>query len=437
MVILRVGRGYISSLPGDGGSKMAGERIIVVGGGAAGLMAAGIAAQGGADVLLLEKMATPARKIKISGKGRCNLSNTAELTDFISHFGKSGAFLRQAFSMFFSHELTAFFESLGLKLQVERGGRIFPVDGDAPAVARLLLNWVEKTGVVVKTGSAVKGLIIEEGRAAGVVCNDREMRCRAVIMATGGASYSRTGSTGDGYRLLREAGHTLVPVRPALVPLEAERSAIRGLAGLELRNVALRLYIDGKRKDHKCGEVAFTPFGLSGPLTLTMSLVAVEALRQKKKVSVSLDLKPALDDAKLDARLLRDIEKRGKEPMASVLRGLLPRELVRACLEKTEISPDLPAGQLSAGARRALRRWLKDFRFEITGHRPIEEAIVTAGGIATREINPHTMESKIIRDLYVVGELLDVQGDTGGYNLQAAFSTGWAAGKAAGSRFKP
>ncbi len=415
-------------------AKMTGERIIVVGGGASGLMAAGIAAQGGADVLLLEKMNTPARKIRISGKGRCNLSNTAELTDFIARFGKSGPFLRQSFSMFFTHELMVFFESRGLKLQVERGGRIFPVDGDAPAVARLLLNWVEETGVVVKTGSAVQRLIIKEGRVTGVVCNDREIRCSAVIMATGGASYSRTGSTGDGYRLLKGVGHTLEPVRPALVPLEAEKTAVRGLAGLELRNVILRLYIDGKRKDQKFGEITFTSFGLSGPITLTMSLVAVEALLQNKKVSVSLDLKPALDDAKLDARLLRDIQKRGKEPMASVLRGLIPRELVETCLEKTKIFPDLPAGELSAGARRALRHWLKDFRFGITGHRPIEEAIVTAGGIVTREINPHTMESKIIEDLYIVGELLDIQGDTGGYNLQAAFSTGWVAGKAAGSR---
>ena len=415
-------------------AKMTGGNIIVIGGGASGLMAAGMAAQAGADVLLLEKMSSPARKIRISGKGRCNLSNTAELTDFISHFGKSGAFLRQSFSMFFSRELMAFFASRGLKLQVERGGRIFPVDGDAPAVARLLLNWVEESGVVVKTKSAVKRLIIEDGRVTGVVCNDREIPCRAVIMATGGASYSRTGSTGDGYRLLKGVGHTLVPVRPALVPLETEKSAVRGLAGLELRNVALRLYIDGKRKDQRFGELSFTSFGLSGPIALTMSLLAVDALRQNKKVSVSLDLKPALDDAKLDARLLRDIQKRGKEPMSSVLRGLIPQKLVEICLEKTKIPSELSAGELPAGSRRALRHWLKDFRFEITGHRPIEEAIVTAGGIVTREINPNTMESKIIKDLYVVGELLDIQGDTGGYNLQAAFSTGWAAGKAAGSR---
>ncbi|MEE4166713.1 MAG: NAD(P)/FAD-dependent oxidoreductase [Desulfocapsaceae bacterium] len=413
---------------------MTGERVIVVGAGAAGLMAAGIAAECGADVLLLEKMSSPARKIRISGKGRCNLSNVAELSDFIAHFGKSGLFLRQLFSTFFTPELIAFFESRGLKLQVERGGRIFPVDGDAPAVARLLLNWVEQSGVAVKTEEAVQQLIIKDGRVTGVVCAGRRIQGDAVIMATGGASYSRTGSTGDGYRLLEDIGHTLVPVRPALVALETQKSAVRGLAGLELRNIMLRLYIDGKRRDQKFGELSFTPSGLGGPIVLTMSLMAVDAIRQNKSVSVSLDLKPALDDAKLDARLLRDIQKRGKEPMASVLRGLIPQQLVETCLQETQIPHEQPAGASSAAARRALRHWLKDFRFEIIGHRPLEEAIVTAGGIATREINPHTMESKIIKGLYVVGELLDIQGDTGGYNLQAAFSTGWAAGKAAGCR---
>ena len=411
---------------------MARERIIVVGGGASGLMAAGIAAEHGADVLLLEKMKTPARKIRISGKGRCNLSNNAELSDFISHFGRSGRFLRQSFSRFFTPELILFFESRGLKLQVERGGRIFPAHGDAPAVAKLLLKWAEKSGVIIRPDSAAKRILIKEGRIEGVVCNGEKMLCDAVIFATGGASYSRTGSTGDGYRLMQDVGHAIVPTRPALVPLETEKSTVRGLAGLDLRNVNLRLYIDGKRKDQKFGELSFTSFGLSGPIVLTMSLMAVDALEQNKKVSVSLDLKPALDDGKLDARLLRDLQKRDKESMASVLRGLIPQELVGTCLEQAKMSPDTVAGELSAKARRTLRHWLKDFRFEITGYRPLEEAIVTAGGVATREINPHTMESKIVKGRYIVGEVLDIQGDTGGYNLQAAFSTGWAAGAAAG-----
>ena len=407
------------------------EKIIVVGGGASGLMAAGIAAECNGDVLLLEKMKTPARKIRISGKGRCNLSNSAELSDFITHFGTSGRFLRQSFSSFFAPELISFFESRGLKLQVERGGRIFPAHGDAPAVARLLLKWVEDSGAAVWTGSAVTRLLVRNGKVTGVVCGGQELRCDAVVMATGGASYSRTGSTGEGYRLLKGVGHTIVPLRPALVPLEAEKSAVRGLSGLDLRNVNLRLYIDGKRKSQNFGELSFTSFGLSGPIVLTMSLMAVDALEQKKTVSVSIDLKPALDDAKLDARLLRDLQKRDKEPMASVLRGLIPQQLVETCLEKTNISSHVLAGELSARERKALRTWLKDFRFEITGYRPLEEAIVTAGGVSTKEIDPHTMESKIIKDLYIIGELLDIHGDTGGYNLQAAFTTGWVAGQAA------
>lgn len=407
------------------------NKIIVVGGGASGLMAAGTAAERGADVLLLEKMKSPARKIRISGKGRCNLSNSAELSDFISHFGRSGQFLRQSFSLFFTPELVLFFESHGLELQVERGGRIFPARGDAVAVAKLLLKWANESGVIIRADSQVTRILVEDKRVKGLVCNGRKVLGDAVIIATGGASYPRTGSTADGHRLLAPIGHTIIEMRPALVPLETHKSAVRGLAGLEMKNVNLRLYIDGKRKAQRFGELSFTSFGLSGPTVLTLSLLAVDALRQNKNVSISIDLKPALDDAKLDARLLRDLQKRDKEQMASVLRGLLPQELVELCLAETEISADTIAGTLTARARRALRHWLKNFRFEITGYRPIEEAIVTAGGIATKEIDPYTMESKIIKNLYVVGELLDIQGDTGGYNLQAAFSTGWAAGHAA------
>jgi len=406
------------------------KNIIVVGGGASGLMAAGVAAEGGAEVLLLEKMKTPARKIRISGKGRCNVTNSAELSDFISHFGKSGRFLRQSFSRFFSSELISFFESKGLALQVERGGRIFPAQKDAPAVARLLVNWVEDKGVVIKAESKVTKLLVAGDKISGVVCNNKHTHADAVIVATGGASYPRTGSTGDGYRMLRRVGHSLIPIRPALVPLETNKESVRGLAGLDLRNINARLYVDGKRKKQEFGELIFTRSGLGGPVILTMSSIAVDALRGNRKVEISLDLKPALDDGKLDARLRRDLEKRHLESMDSVLRGLVPRELVATCLSSTGIDPGVCAGQLSAKARTQLRIWLKDFRFDIIGFRSIDDAIITAGGIETRDIDPYTMESKIIRGLYVVGELLDIQADTGGYNLQAAFSTGWMAGKA-------
>ena len=403
----------------------------MVGGGAAGLMAAGAAAQCGAEVVLLEKMKTPARKIRITGKGRCNLSNTAELSEFLEHFGKSGRFLRQAFGQFFSQELVAFLESRGLTVGTERGGRIFPENGGAPAVARLLLDWVAGVGVQVQTEAAVTGLLIREKAAVGVVCNGREIQAERVILATGGLSYPRTGSTGDGYGLAQAAGHSLVPTRPALVPLETNPDAVRDLAGLSLLNVNARLFVDGKKRRQQFGELGFTTTGVGGPIILTLSSLVVDALRAQRRVRISLDLKPALDDKKLDARLLRDLEQRTREPMRSVLRGLLPRELVPVCLRNAGIDAEQEAGHLTAAARKKIRLWLKDFSFEITGFRSYDEAIITAGGVQTSEIDPHTMESRITSGLYLVGELLDVQADTGGYNLQAAFSTGWVAGKAA------
>ena len=404
------------------------KRIIIAGGGASGLMAAAAAAAAGAEVLLLEKKKTPARKLRISGKGRCNLTNTAPLEDFLAHFGRSGRFLRQAFGRFFVPELVEFFESRGLALREERGGRIFPMDGDAPAVVKLLVSAVQSLGVEVKTGMPVKELIIENGSAKGVVAGTRRYRADQVILCVGGASYPLTGSTGDGYRIAEKAGHTIIPIRPALVPLKIDERLIRSLAGLELKNIQCRLYVDGKRKRQEFGECSFISSGISGPVILTMSLMAVDALRAGKTVGLSLDLKPALDDAKLEARLIRDLESRAKEPMASVLRGLLPRTLVGISLEETAIDDSELAGRLSAKARKRLRTWLKDFRMEIVGHADFDEAIVTAGGVKTGEIDPYTMESRIVDSLYIVGELLDLQADTGGYNLQAAFSTGWLAG---------
>ena len=407
------------------------KKIIVVGGGASGLMAAGIAAENGADVLLLEKMSNVARKIRISGKGRCNLTNSTDLADFISHFYGSGKFLYQSFNKFFNQELVSFFESHGVRLQTERGGRVFPVKGDAPAVANTLINWARQAGVVIRTGAAVSAIIKKSGGVNGVVCNAQRIEADTVILATGGGSYPRTGSTGDGYWLAERMGHTLIPIRPALIPVETKQSIVQGPASVDLRNVMIRIYLDGKRKAQLFGEMNLTASTLGGPIILTKSLMMVDALRQDQTVAVHLDLKPALDEPRLDARLQRDFQQRSSESMKSVLRGLIPRELVFSCLSQTGIAAEQQAGQLSAKKRKRLRIWLKDIRFEITGHRPLEEAIVTAGGVRTSEINPVTMESKITPGLYIVGELLDIQGDTGGYNLQAAFSTGWMAGYAA------
>lgn len=405
--------------------------IIVIGGGAAGLMAAGQAATAGARVLLLEKMKRPGLKIGISGKGRCNLTNKAELPAFIEHFGRNGRFLRQAFNQFFVRELIDFFARQGLAVVTERGGRVFPENGKALEVVKILKHRLTKKGVSIITSARVEQLLATNDRIIGVQSGNSIYRCTAAILTTGGASYPATGSSGDGYRLAAELGHRIVQPRPALVPLETAGNLAAGLAGLHLRNIGIRLLINGKRVGRFFGELVFMKYGISGPVTLTMSLQVVDALRRGDQAAVILDLKPALDEHKLDARLRRDFEKRCHEQLTSVLRGLLPRELVPVCLREAEINGSLQAGVITSKQRKKLLHWLKNFRLEISGYRGFDEAIVTAGGVDLREVDPRTMQSKLINGLYFAGELLDLQGDTGGYNLQAAFSTGWLAGRSA------
>jgi predicted Rossmann fold flavoprotein len=410
---------------------MANRKVIVIGGGASGLMAAGKAATVGAEVLLLEKMQGPGRKLCITGKGRCNLTNIAELSEFLSHFGKNGRFLRQAFDRFFAPDLMDFFTGLGLELVTERGGRVFPASGKAPDVLKALKKWLASLKITIRYTSPVTKLLIEDGRIKGVRCKEEEFWGDAVILATGGASYPATGSTGDGYRLAAVAGHTIVPIRPALVPLTTAGPTASRMAGLSLRNIEVRMFVDGKKKRQAFGEIAFTDFGLSGPLTLTFSSDAVDYLQQGRSVIFALDLKPALVAKTLDARLQRDFTARVKERFDSVLRALLPREMVPVCIDAVDIKPEKPAGEINARERKRLLAWIKDFRLTINGHRPLDEAIITAGGVDLREINPRTMESLRTKGLYIAGELLDIHGDTGGYNLQAAFSSGWLAGLSA------
>ena len=410
---------------------MSGRKILIIGGGAAGLMAAGMAARGGADVLVLEKMKRAGIKLGITGKGRCNLTNTAEINEFVSHFGKTGKFLRQAFFRFFSTELMEFFEGLGLALVTERGGRVFPASGKAGDVTGVLHKWLKRSGVRFKYTAPVDQLMIGEGCVTGVVSGGRKFFSDAVILATGGASYPVTGSTGDGYRLAESVDHTTVPIRPALVPLVTSGDTAGKMAGLNLRNVNVRMRVNGKKNGEAFGELVFTDFGVTGPTILTLSGRAVDTLNSDATVVLSIDLKPALDEKKLDARLIRDFTSRGKEPMSTLLRGILPREMVPVCLELTDIPPEQKGNGITAVQRRRIRRWLKDFRLEVKGYRPFSEALVTAGGISTREVDPRTMASRRVKGLYFAGELLDVQADTGGYNLQAAFSTGWLAGQSA------
>ena len=426
---------------------MTGRRVIVVGGGAAGLMAAGQAAEMGAKTLLLEKMNRPGRKLRITGKGRCNLTNVALISDFITHFGPNGRFLRQAFYRFFSSELVAFLKELGVQTVTERGGRVFPASDQAQEVVVALIHWVGKRGITLRTRSPVEQLLVKGGRVTGVQTSRVSSRMKktstgsrpeagiyradAVIVATGGASYPDTGSTGDGYRLAQLVGHTIVPIRPALVPLETAGEVAARLQGLSLRNVTVRVWINGKKQAEAFGEMLFTHFGLSGPIILSLSRQIVDALRQGQRVEISIDLKPALDERKLNLRLLRDIEAHGKQKFCTLLKELLPRKLIPICIDLTGISPDKLGHQITAEERKRLQMWLKDFRLEVIGYRPFTEAIITAGGVDTKEVDPRTMESRLVEGLYFAGEVLDLGGDTGGYNLQAAFSTGWLAGRSA------
>ncbi len=397
-------------------------------------MAAGQAALAGAEVLLIEKMKLPGRKLGITGKGRCNLTNIAEQDEFVRHFGRTGSFLSHAFAVCFVPELMRFFERLDVPLVTERGGRVFPASGKATDVTRALHRWVEQCGVTVRLGATVDRLAIHNGRVKGVVAGGREFAADAVVLATGGASYPRTGSTGDGYALAESAGHHVVPVRPALVPLETAEPWVRGVSGLNLRNVRVCLLVGGKKVAEEFGEMMFADYGVAGPAALTLSGPAVDALREGKKPVLGIDLKPALNRKKLDARLRRDLSSRGDEPLSGILRGLLPRELVSVCLEQTALASRRRGRVVSEKDRVRLLAWLKDFRLSVTGYRPIEEAIVTAGGVDTGEVDPATMASTVVKGLFFAGELLDVQADTGGYNLQAAFSTGWLAGVSAVGR---
>jgi predicted Rossmann fold flavoprotein len=406
--------------------------IIVIGAGAAGLLAAGQAAYYGARVLLIEKMAQPGRKLSITGKGRCNITNSVPLDEFIPHFGPNGRFLYSAFHQFFNVDLLDFLTELDVQTVTERGGRVFPVSQDAGEIVAALVDWVRALDVTLWTGTPVRELVIADERVQGVtLANGQTHRAPAVIIATGGASYPGTGSTGDGFRLAASAGHTIVPIRPALIPLDTAGDVAARLEGLSLRNVNVSLLVDGTKTAEEFGEMIFTRRGVSGPIILTLSKRAVDALRAGQRVRLSIDLKPALDDDTLDARLLRDFDAQGKRQFHTLLKELLPRTLIPVCLDLVGIPPDKPAAQITAKERHKLRRWLKDFYLDLTGHRPLAMAIVTAGGVALDEVDPRTLESRRVAGLYFAGEVLDLDADTGGYNLQAAFSTGWLAGRSA------
>lgn len=406
---------------------------IIVGGGAAGLMAAGQSAELGLKVLVLERMNHVGRKLGITGKGRCNITNTAPLDEFIRLVQPNGRFLRSSFSNFFSDDLIEFFNRIGVKTVIERGGRVFPEGGKAVEVVKLMTKWCKKSGVEIKTNFRVKDLIIENDSVIGIrgieanSSNQSEIYADKIIIATGGVSYPATGSTGDGYELAKSAGHKINPVWPSLVPLETEGTKAKQLKGLELRNIKGTVWIEGKKAGEDFGEMSFTNFGITGPIVLTLSRLIVQALNENKEIIFSIDLKAALDDKKLDNRLIRDLNEKGNEPLKKILTGLLPSVLIPVCIQETKIDSDKVGHQITSIERKELKKWLKNFNFKITGHRPFEEAIITVGGISTNEVNQKTMESKLKKGLYFAGEILDLDAPTGGFNLQIAFSTAWTA----------
>ena len=406
------------------------KKVIVVGGGAAGIMAAGRAAEFGADVALLEKMPQLGIKISITGKGRCNLTSSEDMDKFLEAFGPTGKFLINAFAKFFSQDLIDFFESIGVNTMLERGKRIFPLSGSAKDVVKAMTMYLNKQGVEILTDITVKKIVIQDNKAVGVDTTKGTFYGDAVILATGGASYPQTGSTGDGYDMAKKLGHTIIPIRAALVPLEVKEGYIQDLQGLSLNHVNTSVYLNGKKIAEAFGEMLFTHFGLSGPIILTLSKTVVDSLA-KGRVEISIDLKPALLREKLDARFLREIKEHSNKNFDNVLKNLLPQSMIPVFIKLVGIPHDKKVHQITQKERMDLIALLKDMRFTITRARPLAEAIVTAGGVSTKEIDPKTMESKIVKGLYICGEVIDVDAKTGGYNLQAAFSTGWVAGTTA------
>lgn len=419
--------------------------VIVVGGGAAGLMAACTAAERGLRVLLLEKMDQAGRKLRITGKGRCNLTNTAPLRDTLPHIGSStagttkkpgqsgGVWLRNAYGRFFNQELMQWFEQRGVALTEERGGRVFPASGKSLDIFMALIQELEgNPGVTIRKNTTVKAVETLDGQTTGVVLDRGErIPCRRVILATGGLSYPTTGSTGAGMRMAADLGHTIVEPIPSLVALRCEEKIPEEMVGFVLKNVQLSIS-DSQSTifNSAVGEMTFTYDGLAGPLVLSASRMATRPLHEKQTLTARLDLKPGLTPEQMDRRLQTDIDQNGTRVFNDALRLWLPAELIPMALKHLHIEYYKRLHQITGEERRRLGRWLKGVEFTLTGTHDFNEAVVTQGGVSLAEVNPKTMESRLVKGLYIVGELLDLDADTGGYNLQIAFSTAHTAAEA-------
>ena len=407
------------------------KRIVVVGAGPAGMMAAAAAAEHGGSVLLLEKMPRAGRKMMITGKGRCNVTSGDDPADIIKNIPGSGRFLNSALRAFDNAAVMAFFENVGVPLKTERGNRVFPQSDRAVDVVDAMMRRLHDLHVEIRTNTPVRALVVTDGAIRGVRLESGDMvAADAVVLAVGGASYPLTGSTGDGYAMARDAGHHIVPIFPALVPLCTAEGWVRDVQGLSLRNVRAALYSAGKKQAEEFGEMMFTHFGVTGPIILRLSRRAAELMNGgADTLTLNLNLKPALSYEVLHARIERDFSKYERKQVRNGMIDLLPKRLIDIVLGAAQISPERTTGQVSTKERNRLAQTLQALLLTITGTRPLAEAIVTAGGVETREIDPRTMASKIVRGLYFAGEVVDVDGFTGGYNLQAAFSMGYAAGK--------
>ncbi len=405
--------------------------VIVVGAGAAGLIAAGRAAELGGSVLLLEKMERVGRKLLITGKGRCNITNDAPMSDFFAHIYPNSRFLKHSFMTFFAGDIIRLLNENGLETVVERGGRVFPVTNKSADVVDTLMKWVMRYRVEVRYGCKVDSLIVKDGVVKGLKVisgnGKQEIEGSNIILCTGGKSYPATGSDGDGYRMALAMRHTIETPRQALVPVETEGNLASRLQGLSLKNVKAMVWVNGKKIKEEFGEMLFTHFGLSGPIILTLSRFITDEVRKKNKVEVTIDLKPALDEVKLDNRLLRDLDEHGKKMMENIFRMWLPASMVPVFIDLTGIAGNKEGHQLSSKERKKILFLMKGFKLNVTGVRSFKEAIITAGGVVTTEVDSKTMESKLVKNLYFAGELLDLDADTGGFNLQIAFSTGWLA----------
>ena len=405
-------------------------KVIIIGGGAAGLLAGIAAAQNGAQATIIEKMRRPGKKMLITGKGRCNITNNCDLQEIIKNIPGNGRFLNSALRRFTNQDIVQLLEDNGLPTKVERGGRVFPVSDKAVDVVDTLVKIFKDYGGRLFLDTKVKSIAAEFGKIKGVVTEDgQRFEADAVILAAGGSSYPGTGSDGSGVKLAKAVGHSIVPLKPCLVPLESDSPYIPDLQGLSLRNIEGTVYAGGKKIGAEFGEMLFTHFGVSGPIILSLSKCVAEAIAAgAQDIELHIDLKPALDKDKLDARLQRDFVQYSRKQMANGMKDLLPQRLIAPVLDEAFIDEEKFVNQLSRAERQRLVDVLKAFVVPITGTRPLAEAIVTAGGVSLKEIDPKTMESKLVKGLFIAGEVMDIDGYTGGYNLQAAFSTGYAAG---------